>query len=239
MKKEEIQFGDWQRILFGNAPAEFLLEVALRTVIIYLVLLIIMRLMGKRMNAQLTITELSVMIMLGAIVSVPMQIPERGLLHGILILCCALVLFRGLNWLAYRYRRVELLAQGELQVIIGDGMLNRQQMAKAKLSREQLFANLRAKKFQHLGELKRVYLEAKGEFSVYPQKPPRPGLSILPEKDRSIHGEHEEKSLRSCLECGHISKLGLVNESDPCPRCGCADWNHAISSAPSSTYHLT
>jgi len=74
-----------------------LLEAALRTLIIYLVLLLAMRLLGKRMNAQLTVAELSVMIMLGGIVSVPMQIPDRGILQGVLVLACIVALFRGIN----------------------------------------------------------------------------------------------------------------------------------------------
>ncbi|MGY2132956.1 DUF421 domain-containing protein [Hymenobacter sp. HD11105] len=236
MKKEEIFLGDWQRILLGNAPVEFLVEVVLRTVIIYLALLLTMRIMGKRMNAQLTITELSVMIMLGGIVSVPMQIPERGLLHGILILGCILVLFRSINWLAYRYRRVELLAQGELQIIVADGVLDREQMITAHLSREQLFASLRAQKIQHLGELKRVYLEANGEFSVYQQKPPRPGLSILPEKDSVIHGaEHQEQDLQACLQCGYTTpEPDTQKQSAACPKCGCPDWTYAITSEPAA-----
>lgn len=56
-----------------------------------------MRLLGKRMNAQLTVAELSVMIMLGGIVSVPMQIPDRGILQGVLVLACIVALFRGIN----------------------------------------------------------------------------------------------------------------------------------------------
>ena len=50
MNKEEIKLSDWQRILIGDAPVEFLLEVFIRTALIYLALLIIMRFLGKRMN---------------------------------------------------------------------------------------------------------------------------------------------------------------------------------------------
>ena len=97
MKKEDIQPWDWQRILFGEAPPEFLVEVFVRTFIIYIALLIIVRLMGKRMGGQLTVSELAVMVTLGAIVSPAMQIPQLGVLMGILILICALIFQRGLN----------------------------------------------------------------------------------------------------------------------------------------------
>jgi uncharacterized membrane protein YcaP (DUF421 family) len=53
------------RLLLGDYPWWFLLEVLLRSWLIYIVLFITMRLMGKRMAAQLSISELAVMITLG------------------------------------------------------------------------------------------------------------------------------------------------------------------------------
>lgn len=227
MKKDEIHLDDWQRILLGNAPLEFLLEVALRTLVIYLVLLATMRLLGKRMNGQLSVAELSVMIMLGGIVSVPMQVPDRGLLHGTLVLACLLGLFRLINWLAFKYRRVERLTRGEVKIVLTDGVLNLPAMAATNVSREQLFANLRAEKIQHLGQLRRVYLEGNGEFSLYPQKPPRPGLSILPDKDTAIHHVAPAKEARqACQRCGHTEPAAPTPAR--CPRCQHPQWTAAV-----------
>jgi hypothetical protein len=58
MKKEDIHLGDWARILFGEAPPIFLLEVFIRTLIVYVFLLYILRWLAKRMSGQLTIMEL-------------------------------------------------------------------------------------------------------------------------------------------------------------------------------------
>ena len=97
MDKEDISLTDVQRILFGEAPPEFLAEVLFRTLVVFLALLIFLRLIGKRMGGVLTFSELAVMLTLGAILAVPMQSPERGILQGLLILVCVLVLQRGLN----------------------------------------------------------------------------------------------------------------------------------------------
>lgn len=95
MKKEEIQLTDWERILIGDNPWGFMLEVLGRTLIIYVCLIIVMRLLGKRMNAQLTITDLAVMLTLGAIASVPMQAFDKGILPGIVLLVSILLLHQG------------------------------------------------------------------------------------------------------------------------------------------------
>jgi uncharacterized membrane protein YcaP (DUF421 family) len=227
MKKEEIYLGDWQRILLGNAPLEFMLEVVLRTLLIYLVLLVAMRLLGKRMNAQLTVTELAVMIMLGAIVAVAMQVPERGLLHSTFTLACMLFLNRGINWLAFRYRRVEYITQGDVAIVMRDGVLDLEAMATANLSREQLFSKLRSDSIRQLGQVKRVYIEANGEFSIYEQKPPRPGLSVLPDADARLHdAEPAAHNLSACRRCGHPEPAN--RQPSACPRCGNDDWAPAV-----------
>jgi hypothetical protein len=66
MKKYEIHLADWQRMLFGQSPPVFLLEVLIRTIIIYVFLLFVLRWLGKRMSGQLTILEMAVMLTLGS-----------------------------------------------------------------------------------------------------------------------------------------------------------------------------
>src|SRR5215203_3912623 len=94
MKKDEIHLWDIKRILFGQAPPDFLLEVLIRSIVIYLLAMVVMRLLGKRMNGQLTIVELSVIVMMGAVLAVPMQIPDKGLLQGVIVLLTVLARLR-------------------------------------------------------------------------------------------------------------------------------------------------
>jgi len=228
MKKEEIHLGDWQRLLLGQAPLEFLLEAALRTLIVYLVLVLAMRLLGKRMNAQLTVVELSVMIMLGGIVSVPMQIPDRGILQGALVLAGIVAMYRGINYLAFKHKKIEYLTQGELAIVVVDGALDLAAMARVRLSREQLFANLRAANIEQLGQVKRAYLEASGEFSIYQQEPAQPGLSVLPAKDPAIHrAELAEATRQACQNCGHTEPAN--HHPAQCPHCGAVRWVSAVT----------
>jgi uncharacterized membrane protein YcaP (DUF421 family) len=63
-----------ERILIGDGPWAFLIEVLPRAIVMYALLLISMRLMGKRVAAQLSITELAVILMLGAAIGVPIQV---------------------------------------------------------------------------------------------------------------------------------------------------------------------
>lgn len=118
MKKEEIHLWDVKRILFGQAPPEFLLEVFIRSLIIYVATIIVMRWLGKRMNGQLSIIELSVIVVMGATISVPMQIPDRGLAQGFVVLLCILFFLRGINWIAFKSTGFEKLTQGDASLLI-------------------------------------------------------------------------------------------------------------------------
>ena len=236
MKKEDINPNDWHRMLFGEAPVEFLAEVFLRTLIIYIALLIIVRLMGKRMSGQLTISELSVMVTLGAIVSPAMQIPQLGILMGMMILICALLFQRGIYFLEYKSQRFEEISQGTVSTLVEDGVIQLDSMSDANISRQQLFSVLRKKNVLNLGEVSRVYLEACGMFSVYKNEQPFAGLPIFPPLDSGINGFSQKvfADKQVCKTCGCVSNENQKYQS--CPVCNSIDWISAsISVSPSAS----
>lgn len=228
MKKETIWLEDWQRILVGDAPVEFLLEVFIRTSFIYLVLLVIMRLLGKRMNGQLTNLELAVMLTMGAIMAPSMQIPDRGLLSGVLALVCALTFLRGTNLLGFKSSKAEKLIQGTETVLVKDGVIQLEQLTSNRLSHQQIFAALRSENVYNLGKVKRLYLEAYGVFSIYENDQSKPGLSVLPPSDdevRTIYKHMDDRQL-ACTNCGNT--IPALPKPGPCAVCQTDKWVDAI-----------
>lgn len=228
MGKDEIRLSDWQRILLGNAPGEFLLEVIIRTLFTYCILLIVIRLLGKRMSGQLTSTEMAVMLVLGAIVSVPMQTPDRGLLQGVYMLFLIMGFQQGLtNWMR-KNEKVEKKLQGAVSLLVKDGVLQMPEMKALELSREQLFAVLRGQQIYNLGQVKRVYMEACGDFSIYKVQQAKPGLSIMPRKDTAIHELHQKATDHTvvCGHCGHVERQN--NGTHLCMVCGHDEWQPPV-----------
>ncbi|WP_420153623.1 DUF421 domain-containing protein [Siphonobacter sp.] len=229
MKKSDIQLDDWNRILWGMAPPIFFLEVLFRTLIIYLFLLVMMRLLGKRMNGQLSITEMGVMLTTGAILSPSMQAPDRGIGLGIFAMICALLYQRYTTLWGFKNKTVEMIMQGTTTVLVRDGVLDVSELMGNRISHQQLFSVLRTEKYYNLGQVKRVYLEASGLFSIYPEKEPRPGLSTLPPNvsDTSIHAiQREVTELAVCCNCGKTAEK--KTHPGPCPHCQAEDWGTAI-----------
>jgi uncharacterized membrane protein YcaP (DUF421 family) len=230
MDVSNIHLSDLQRILVGDAPYAFLLEVIIRTLVIYLVLLIVIRFMGKRMSGQLTIMEMAVMITLGAIISVPAQVPDRGLLQGILLLAMVLAFQRGVTRLTLKSNRLEDAIYGSGSVLIKDGVIQVAQLTSAKVTQAQLFAVLRSQQVYHLGMVKRMYQEATGDFSIYLQQQPAPGLSVLPETDRdALDGRlKKDANMHACTICGHTEQGPLSGLRKTCIVCGNYTWEEVV-----------
>jgi uncharacterized membrane protein YcaP (DUF421 family) len=228
MKPEEIRLDDWQRILFGNISPLFLVEVFIRTLIMYLLLLAVVRWLGKRMSGQLTIIEMTVMITLGAIVSVPMQMPDRGLLQGVLILLVALGLHRGINHLAFFSPKTNAVLQGKPTLVVKNGVIQLNEMQEVRISKQQLFSELRTKNVSHLGVVKRMYLEAAGSFSILHLKEPLQGLPVFPPNDDGILTvqKYSDEPLWACQNCGCLAPV----DRQPCKICSENLFIKAISS---------
>jgi uncharacterized membrane protein YcaP (DUF421 family) len=214
MEKEEIHLDDIPRILFGNGPPEFLLEVAVRSVIMYAALVLIVRLLGKRTNSLLTITERAIFITLGAIVSQPMQGPPNGIVNVILALTCMLLFQRMLTLTFFKSLRWQQLMQGKVHLIVKDSVIDLRELHRIDVTRNQLFELLRNREIRHLGQLDRVYLEACGTLSLYPAETVRPGLSILrtAEAEELIRTAPDESV---CAACGNS-----LPDASECGNCG-------------------
>ncbi len=225
MDKNVFRLDDVKRILFGEAPPEFLIEVFFRTFVIYVAVLFTVRWLGKRMSGQLTINEMTILLTLGAIASVPMQEPDRGLLQGLTLLFITLVFQRGLGWIEFKSAAFERLSQGSTSLLIKDGVLQLEQMKKSRITRQQIFAELRQGGTFNLGMVDRLYLEAGGIFSLYKATEKRPGLTIAPPDDRDIFNEKQPLiELMACVNCGYVTK---TEKNHQCEDCGQHEWIEA------------
>jgi uncharacterized membrane protein YcaP (DUF421 family) len=214
-----VELGQWHRLLFGSAPEDFLLEVLFRTAIMYVTLMLIVRLLGKRMSGQLSNLELAVMVTLGAIVSAPMQVGERGLLAPLVLLSVVLCLQRGIGAVTARSPRAERVVFGHGSTLVRDGRIVVSSMRQSCISHEQLFSALRNHGIRQLGEVRRVYLEAHGVFSVIKRERPKPGLAIMPAADGAMQKDFARAELSVCRFCGLVVQRAGVR----CADCGRAD----------------
>ena len=213
-----------QRMLVGDAPWSFAAEVIVRALSIYVVLMVIMRLMGKRIVAQLSRGELAVVLMLGAAIGVPIQVATQGILPAVVVLATVALMQRGLSWVCARRRAFEKVVYGEIAILIEDGVMNLDIVAAMQISPDMLMSQLRALGVRQLGELRRAYMETSGQVSLVHYARPRPGLSTAAVlKDPYLAAAAVEDE-RACMRCGYTKRSALTGH---CPRCRGNDWQCA------------
>jgi uncharacterized membrane protein YcaP (DUF421 family) len=210
-----MTFAEWlKRLLIGDAPWLFLVEVAYRGAIVYIALLIAMRAMGKRIAAKFGIAELAIVLMLGAAISSPVQMPTQGILNAVVVLATLAALQRLVSWLSYRRRSIEVGVHGDVDCLLTDGRLRVDRMIATKISRDLLLSELRAEGITELGELRRVYIEAAGRLSLVRYNQPRPGLAIGPHMEGERWPACKAGGRTCCAHCGALD----VPEG-ACPHC--------------------
>lgn len=227
MQPEEIHLSDYMRIILGDVPWSFLIEVIIRIGFIYILLMVSMRFMGKRMASTLSNSELAALVSLAAAVGVPMLAPDRGMLPALIIALIVVSIQRLISYYSFKSSKFEFLALGDISVLVKDGRMLLDVMKKNRVSPERLLAEFRSAGITNLGKVRRSYFEATGEFTNYLYENPRPGLCIIPEWDEGFRSEQQEtEGIFSCCKCGNT--IGKEKDRDrPCSNCGEKEWTSA------------
>jgi uncharacterized membrane protein YcaP (DUF421 family) len=228
MKKEDIHISDWLRILVGEVPGSFYLELLLRAAAIFLLLMLAMRFMGKRMSGLLSRNELVAMVSLAAAIGTPLTTPDRGILPAVIIAVIVVYIERWISARAFRSEDFERYAIGKLDILVSEGVIDLEMLKKVRISRERLMAELRGSGIKQLGSVKRFYMEASGFFTLIKNDEPEEGLLVLPSWDKDFCERLVPSSSKiACSSCG----LRRPKTQDPetrCPHCGCTDWAAAV-----------
>jgi uncharacterized membrane protein YcaP (DUF421 family) len=226
MKKYQIHLDDWQRILIGDVPGTFYIEVIIRAILIYIILISAMRIMGRRMASQLSRIEMAAMVSLAAAIGVPLQAPDRGLLPAIVIAIVVVSVERIVSYYAARNQKFEELTQDDLDILVEDSVLKVDRMQRTRITKDRLCAQLRSEGLTHLGSVKRLYMEAKGAFSIIREDNPRPGLNILPAWDEDFIKELKVTDVVCCKNCG--KEKGAEDRDNICANCKESEWERAV-----------
>lgn len=220
---------DYLRILMGGVPWIFLLEAAIRLVFLYFVLLTGLRLMGKRMAGQLSRTELAALVSLASAIGIPILSADRGLLAPVVIASTVVFLQRLVTHWAARQPKIEQALQGNFTTVVADGVLQLPHMQEAVLSQERLFAQLRGESIEHLGQVRRLYMEANGTFSLVEEDKPRPGLSLIPGWDQDFRAvQPVTPGQWACCKCGQVAPAPQV-PTNACSHCQAQTWEPAVT----------
>jgi len=140
----------------------------LRTVILYFILMIGLRLMGKRQIGELEPSELVLTLIISDLAAVPMQDFGIPLVNGVFPIITLLCISMLLSFFSLKSIRFRGLVCGYPTVIIRDGRLLQQNMAKNRFTVDELYEQLRSQGYSDLASIKYAILETSGQVSILP-----------------------------------------------------------------------
>ncbi len=220
---------DWERIFFHEVDGQFALEVIFRTTFMFIVIMAVLRLSGKRGVRQLSIFELAIILSLGSAAGDPMFYNDVAMVPTVLVCATAIGLYRLITWLMTKSERFEHLLEGKPVYIVEDSIMTIKDDIKDGLSKDEFFAELRDKGVEHLGQVRAAILETNGSMSVffYPEEEVKYGLPILPHAYRKHINSITHDGLYACIYCGTLKQLSPGRHR--CSRCTHREWVQAIN----------
>jgi uncharacterized membrane protein YcaP (DUF421 family) len=219
---------EWSRVLFNDLPEIFLFEVIFRSIIMFIVLLLTLKIAGKRGVKQLSVFETVIIIALGSAAGDPMLYDDVGILPAITVFVVIILLYRLITWLAAKNKFFEEFIEGKTECIINEGRFSITTFKKESLAQDEFFSELRMKSIDHLGQVKNAFVETSGEISTYyyADEDVKYGLPILPHLFNAKSKKITKKGIYSCTFCGLTEEKEIGTAS--CEHCKRQEWVKSI-----------
>ena len=175
-----------------------------RTLIIYAVLLLAMRLMGKRQIGQLEVTDLVTTFMLSEIATLPIENPDMPLINSMIPIIILLTFEVVSSMLMIKAPGLKNLFSSRPGYLIKNGKLIESELIKNRISSEELISELRQNGISNISEADYAIMEKDGKVTVLPKPQYRP----LTAKDLGITVSDDGLS-HIIISNGVINRHGL------------------------------
>ena len=146
----------------------------LRTVVLYLVLIFVIRLMGKRQVGQMEPSEFVVTMLVANLASIPMQDGGLPLYSGLVPILTVLGMELVLSSLVLRSMLLRRLLCGKPVILIENGRIRQNDLRRTRITLDELTAKLREKEVLRLSAVQYAILETNGNLSVFPYPKEKP-----------------------------------------------------------------
>ncbi|MDP4161173.1 MAG: DUF421 domain-containing protein [Bacillota bacterium] len=150
--------------------------VVLRTLILYTLVIVALRLMGKREIGQLQPFELVVILMISELAAVPSENVGIPLLSGIIPILVLLAASLTLAWISLKSPKARDIICGRPSILIERGQIIEEEMKKNCYNLTDLLEELRLKNVPNIADVEFAILENNGQLSVIPKATKRPAI---------------------------------------------------------------
>lgn len=199
----------------------------IRTIILYLILIAVVRLMGKRQLGQMEPAEFVVTMLVANLAAIPMQDGGIPLLSGLVPILTVLGVGMILSVLSLRLVPVRRWLCGKPVILIENGKILQNNLRRTSITMDELTGHLREKDVLSIDQVQFAILETDGNFSVFPYPKFKPASA----KDAGIDASPQFLPM-TIIEDGHLFRenLELSGKDDSWLSCVLQEHNALVSS---------
>jgi uncharacterized membrane protein YcaP (DUF421 family) len=196
---------DFHKIFFEGATFEFAIEIIWRTLFMFLLILVVLRLSGRRGVKQLTLFEVAIILGLGSAAGDPMFQEDIPILYGVIVLFAVIVIYKCITWVTSKSELFARMMEGKEMIIVKNGMFSIKESEESSFTQREFFAELRNHSIEHLGQVRLALLEVDGTISIlkYANEDIKYGLPLFPDDYKEVN-LLETKGPYACMFCGNI-----------------------------------
>lgn len=143
-----------------------MLTVLIKSMILYIAVLISIRIMGKAEIAQMNSFDLVITLLIAEVAAVPMENNTIPMVYGIASLSGLVFLQTLVSFLALKSRKVARFLMGSPAILIDNGVISYAQLRKERITLDELLEQLRCEGYFNLADVQYAILETDGNLSI-------------------------------------------------------------------------
>lgn len=151
-----------------------MLIVAVRTLILYALVLIAMRLMGKSELSKMSPFQLVIVFMIAELAAIPIDDPAVSLLNGVMAIFTLMFLQILISWLSIKSEGFKKFVSGTPSILIEKGHLNVKELRRLRIASTDLMEQLRLENCPSLSDVQYAIMESNGQLTVIPKADAQP-----------------------------------------------------------------
>jgi uncharacterized membrane protein YcaP (DUF421 family) len=156
-----------KRVQGGGANIGPYAEIIFRTLLLYILILVIFRLMGKREIGELSLLDLVVFIMIAEMAAMAIDNTQEPLFHSLLPMLLLVAIQILLAFVSLKSKRFRDMMDGQPSIIINKGKIDEYEMRKQRYNFDDLLLQLREEGIINIADVKYAILEPSGKLSVF------------------------------------------------------------------------
>ncbi len=207
---------------------DYAVEILVRTLTMFLFVLLLLRVSGKKGVRQLSLFEVAIIISFGSAAGDPMFNQDIAIIPCLLVLVSIIAVYRLITWMAMKSEKIESVFEGDPQYIIENGVFALSIQNNHVFAKDEFLAEMRQCNVEHLGQVRVAILETNGmvSFIFYEDDKVKYGMPVLPKEYNNTSEEIQYPGKYACIYCGQVAEL---DHAKPCQRCNRKKWVKALN----------